>query len=249
LLSGTVRAGWKENGGVLSAITSASNFMMVRPSFPPPVPGEILTLPPLHIRSTPTSGDPKDVAEVLFDYRVTVGAAGPSGADKFNLSLSGTTSATSAQYDFGGGPVNADAFIAVDFFMMSFAPVPPDINAFIGLPALPSLTTLAPNVESLNATVEIGPYSAPTTIVMAPGSGATLLPFVLDPFTTDFFRYKFSYQLLTPYGTDPSVEISLQGGMEQTNAVPELGLSAAPLALLLGSLGLLERKMRRKAAV
>ena len=37
--------------------------------------------------------------------------------------------------------------------------------------------------------------------------------------------------------------------MERADAVPELGLATAPLALLLGGLGLLGRKKRRQAAV
>jgi hypothetical protein len=247
-VSGTVRAGWKETGGPGSAITPGSSFMLAGPTFPPLTPGQVLTRPPLHLSSMPGSGNPKDIAEVRLDYSVTVGAAGAGGSDKFNLALSGTTSATNARYDFGGGLVPADAFIAVDFFMLTAAPVPAATNAVIGLPALPSLTTSPPNVESLSAVIQIGPFSAPTTITMAPGSGATLLPLVLNTATNDVFQYKFSYQLLTPYGTDPSVAIALEGSMVRTNAVPELGLAAGPLALLLGGLGLLEKTRRRQAS-
>lgn len=248
IVTGSVRAGWKENGGAAEVSTAALSFLSAAP-FPPLTPGQVLTGAPPHLTSLPMSGDPKDRAAVKLTYDVTVGAAGPGSSDKFTLGISATTSAVTAQYDFGGGLVNADAFVAVDFAIMTSSPVPAATLASFGLPSLPALTASPPNVESLNAKAEIGPYGAPTTtIVMTPGYAGSVLPLVLGPFTSEFFIYSLSYRLLTPYGTDPSVAIALEGSMERTNAVPELGLAAGPLALLLGGLGLLEKTRRRQAS-
>ena len=110
-MTGSIRAGWKEHGGAGEAISSASGFLLAGPSFPPLTPGQVLTATPLHLSIAPSSGAPKDNAEVSLAYSVTVGALGPTSSDKFNLSFSGVTSATSALVDFGGGLVAADAFI------------------------------------------------------------------------------------------------------------------------------------------
>ena len=74
-----------------------------------------------------------------------------------------------------------------------------------------------------------------------------MLPLVLGPVTSEFFIYSLSYRLRTPYGTDPSVTLGIEGTMERTAAaVPELGPWAGPVALLFSGLGLLGR--RRSAA-
>ena len=245
-ISGSIRAGWKENGGVGESITSASGFLLAGPSYPPLAPGQVLNGTPLNLSIAPTSGDTKDKAEVTLNYSVTVGAAGPGSSDKFNLDFSGETSATNARVDFGGGLVPADAFIAVDVTLMTFAPVPAATLASIGLPALPLLTALPPNVESLSAMVKVGPFGAPTTIIsMGPGASALTLPLVLDTATTDMLEYSLKYTLLTPYGTDPSVSFNLEGSMERSS-VPEIGFTTAPVALFAGAFAVLESRTRRR---
>ena len=143
----------------------------------------------------------------------------------------------------------ADAFIMAELTLIVPAPVPAATLASIGLPALPSLSAGPPNVETLSATVKVGPFGAPTTVItQGPGSSALTLPLMLDPATTEQFEYKLTYTLLTPYGTDPSVSFNLEGSMERSS-VPELGLGSAPLSLLCGAAALLESRRRRKLPV
>lgn len=252
-VSGSINAGWKQSGGAATLSTQANGFLLAGPSSPPLTPGQVLTAPTLALTMLPTTGAPKDKAQVSLDYGVTVGGAGPGGSDKFSFAIRAETSAVSAQVDFGGavGLANADAFITVDFILQSFAPIPASTLASIGLPALPTLSAPAPNVETMVTTARIGPYGAwTTTIVMDPGYAGSIVPLVLDPATSDSFLYRMSYTLLTPYGTDPSVALDFEGSMARAEAVPEIGLSGVPLGLLAGALSLLEARFhgqRRRA--
>ena len=246
-ISGSVTAGWQQSGGAAQYGLSSSTFLLAGPTFPPLVPGEILTGTPATATALPTIGAAKDKAEVTLAYSVTVGAAGPGGADKFNFSIQAETSAVSSQFDFGPGVgvANADAFIIADFTLMTFAPIPAATFASMGLPALPTLGVPSPNIETMSTTARVGPYGAwTTTIIMTPGFAGSTLPLALDPAAGDSFLYRMIYTLTTPYGTDPSVSLAFEGSMERSS-VPEIGFVAAPLGLLCVAFGLVESRQRR----
>lgn len=248
MFSGSVSAGWRQRGTDSAFFTRSSSFLLAGPSNPPLTPGQVLTVAPVFAGMLPTAGDAKDTAHVTLGYSVTVGAAGPGGSDTFNLAFSGETSALRALVPFDGSPEPADAFIAVAMKLIIPSPVPAATFASIGLPALPLLSAPPPNVESLSATLKVGPYGAPTTVItLGPGSSALTLPLVLDPATTDMLEYTLTYKLLTPYGTDPSVSFSLEGSMERSS-VPEIGLMRAPIALLGALAGLIDSRSRRPRA-
>jgi hypothetical protein len=246
-LSGSINAGWRQSGGAAVVSVSTTSFLLAGPSNPPLTPGQILTGAPLNLTFLPNSGETKDKAQASLQYSVTVGAAGPGGSDKFNFAFSAETSAMDAKVDFGAGigVANADAYAVVDFFIQSSAPIPASTLASIGLPAIPTLSAPAPSIETLVTTARIGPYGAwTTTIVMDPGYGGSVLPLVLGPSASDAFLYRMTYTILTPYGSDPSVSFAFEGTMARAEAVPEIGLSGAPLGVLLGALGLLEAGLR-----
>jgi hypothetical protein len=77
---------------------------------------------------------------------------------------------------------------------------------------------------------------------MGPGDAGFSIPIPLDPATTEQFSYKLRYSLLTPFGTDPSIDLSLQGKLE-TATVPEPG------SLLIVSSSLLLLPIRRRKQV
>lgn len=218
-ISGRIVAGWKEHGGPGVASSEATSFLIAGPTDPPLVPGQILTGDPLALSILPGAGDPKDRAEVSLAYGVTVGTPSVDSFDRFRFNIDATTSATTARYDFGAGLVPADAFVFVDVQMMSAAPMPAATLAALELPGLPSLTAGDPHVEALGVAAEIGPFGVPTTTwTMAPGDGPLTVPFVLED-VSDVFVYMLRYELLTPYGSDPTVSISLEGGAARV--VPE----------------------------
>lgn len=242
-ISAKVYAGWYEDGGLGADVVDSSSFLLAS-TFPPRVPGETLTGTSLFLNHLPDSGAPKDKAEVQLDYSVVVGDATAGSSDAFFFRIQGTTSAVLAKHDFGLGLVNANAFIAVEVDLVIPAPVPAASLARFGFPALPSLTTLPPNIESLSANGVLGPFFGPPTgtWTMGPGDAGFSIPISLDPATTEQFSYKLRYSLLTPFGTDPSIDLSLQGKLE-TATVPEPG------SLLIVSSSLLLLSIRRRKQI
>lgn len=241
-ISATIYSGWHEQGGLGSDVVSSSSFLLV-PVFPPRTPGEILNGSSLFLSRLPDSGNPKDKAEVQLDYSVVVGDLTAGSSDAFFFRLQGTTSAVLAKHDFGFGLVNANAFIAVEVDLIIPAAIPAASLARFGFPSLPSLTTLPPNVETLSAEGVIGPFFGPPrgTWTMGPGDPGFSVPIDLNPFTTEQFSYKLRYSLLTPFGTDPSIDLSLQGNLESA-VVPEPG----SLLAVSGSLLCFAASQRRK---
>lgn len=247
MVSGSVAAGWKQSGGAGLVMTPATTVFLAGPSFPPLVPGQVLTAAPASATLLPTSGDAKDKAQVTLSASVTVGDAGPTGFDTFNVSIFSETSAVNAKVDFGPGIglQNADAVVIADFMLVTFAPIPAVPFATIGLPAIPALSAPPPNIETLTATARMGPYGAwTTTIVMGPGYAGSVLPLTIGSSSSDAFMYRLTYTITTPYGTDPSVSLAFEGSME-TASVPEIGLMTLPVALLAALAGLLESRSRR----
>lgn len=247
MVSGSVTAGWRQSGGAATVSTSASSFKLVN-SFPPRTPGEVINGSTLHLTSLPFSGGTKDKAEVSLAYGVTVGTLSPTSSDKFNFTINAQTSATTAQVDFGGavGVANADAFVEAEFLFQTFSPVPPSALAAVAMPALPILSPETGTVKTMNATADIGPFFAPTRIVMGEGFPGSIEPLRLDPATTDAFIYRMKYSMVTSYGFDPTVSLAFEGSMERSS-VPEIGMVHAPLALLAALAGLIESRSRRSS--
>ena len=98
-LSAQIETGFRasDGGGIIS--TKASTFMLVLPGRDG-VPGLLIESNPLSVTQIPTSGAAKDVATGEFKFSFTVGQADVSASDRFDFSLTSTTSASEALVNF-----------------------------------------------------------------------------------------------------------------------------------------------------
>ena len=207
------------------------------------VPGLLIESNPLSVTQTPTSGAAKDVATGEFKFSFTVGQADVSASDRFDFSLTSTTSASEALVNFGSGLVHADAFFHASLTLITNGPIRGDVGAFFGLPDMP---TLHSSTETMTAKVTKGPYSGPTTLAtLIPGDTGVEVPLTMATWDQQF-TYTFTYEIVTPYGTDPTYAYALSGVTGSAAAVPEPSTYAA----IFGSLALVGTAIvRRKRRV
>lgn len=224
-IEATIRSGFREAGGPGEVATTDSGFLSVVPDVHPP--GTTLTmtsstsgLSQLEVNSLPDTGDSKDGAQGALSLGFTIGTA--TTDDSFFFSLDSTTSAVTAMVDFGSGAVPADAFFEARVRLLTFAPatIP---GAVLRLPDLPELTS--PSTETMLATIDSYLGGSPFAGFMAPGDAGIVLPIELIDFT-ESLEYDFQYSIVTPHGTDPTIDYSFAG----SSAVPEPG--SGVLALL-----------------
>ena len=220
-----LEAGFRKVGGSAVLATSNSTFMLVTPG--DVVPGQVFASAPLSVSQSPTAGAAKDGAQGEFQFSFTVGQAGVLANDRFDFSLTNTTSALGALVDFGGGPVPAAAYFRAELTLRTMGPIRDTVGAFFGLPDMPDLHS---PTESMTATVTKGPYLAPTTLAtLGPGDTGVDVALTMASWQ-EAFAYKFIYEITTPYGTDPTYAYNLSG-VAGTAVVPEpstlalLGLS------------------------
>ncbi len=218
-ISANIEAGFRESlgGGVIA--TKNQTFMLVRPD-PEAVPGLVFASTPISVTQAPASGEAKDVASGALNFSYTVGPAGASANDHFDFSLTSTTSAMNAMVDFGGGLVHADAFFHASLTLRTMGPINDAVGAFFGLPDMPSLSS---PTESMTAIVTKGLWSAPGTLAtLHPGDTGSEVSLTMSRWDQEFV-YTFTYDIVTPYGTDPTYSYDLSGaaGVAAAPAVPE----------------------------
>ena len=231
-----IQAGFRESGGGGMVEVKNQTFMLVGPS-PDIVPGMVIESTPISVTMAPASGNAKDVASGELKFSFTVGEDDAASSDRFDFSLTSTTSASEALYDFGGGLVPVDAYFRVALSLRTMGPMNPALDAFFGLPDMPTLNS--PLTESMMVKVKKGPWSGPDTLAtMLPGDTGVSVPLSMDSWS-DTFTYDFTYEIMTPYGTDPTYSYSLSG---------DAGVAAVPepaSALMIGFGGLLVVGYRR----
>lgn len=237
--SADIQSGFHESGGVGIVEVKKSTVMLVGPS-PDVVPGLVLNSTPISAIQMPTSGNPKDVASGELRFSYTVGLADASANDHFGFSLTNTTSASHALVDFGSGPVPADAYFHASLKLVTMGPIGPAIGAVFGLPDMPSLNS---PTESMTAGATKGPWSAPAELVsLLPGDTGVEVALTMTSWA-DQFTYYFTYDIVTPYGTDPTYSYAL-GGVAGVAAIPEPSTARlSTLALVFGGLLLRRRGM------
>lgn len=227
---GSITTGFRETGGPGLLLSTNEFFTLIYPDGPLSFPNAMSTNT-LAFTSYPTTGLPKDMSGAVLDFVWTTGTPTSSSTDKFDVRIQATNSAELAFVDFGSGAVQADAVVQAKFVVESSYPLSTAYGAFLELPAMASLTTVSPNIESMGAVATIGPYGGPATVsyTRVPGDPALVIP--LDLAVSDFFRYELNYDLVTPFGTDPGVDYGFSGGAATTVPEPStaalLGLSAA----------------------
>lgn len=230
------QAGFCESSGGGMVEVKNQTFMLVGPS-PDIVPGMVIESTPISVTMAPTSGNAKDIATGELKFSFTVGADDPSSSDRFDFSLTSTTSASEALYDFGSGLVPVDAYFRAVLTLRTMGPMNPALDAFFGLPDMPALNS--PLTESMMVKVKKGPWSGPDTLVtMLPGDTGVSVPLSMDSWS-DTFTYEFTYEIITPHGTDPTYSYALSGS-SGVAAVPE-----PASALMIGFGGLLVISYRR----
>ena len=240
-MGGSVVTGFRESGGPgLLLSTNAVLFPLINPDGPADVPGFSFTNWGAWT-NFPTSGLAKDMAGAILDISWTTGTTEPDSFDSFDVRIRATNSAEGAMVDFGAGAVQADGVVRVNFFLQSPGPLFVEGGtAGLELPAMQSLTAPAPNIESLIAVATIARYgeSPTTTYTRLPGDDALVIPLELSG--SQEFRYELSYELITPYGTDPGVDYSFSGGAATT--VPEPSTYALLAMSAAGALWLARRR-------
>ena len=230
------QAGFRESGGGGMVEVKNQTFMLVGPS-PDIVPGMVIESTPISVTMAPASGNAKDVASGELKFSFTVGEDDASSSDRFDFSLTSTTSASEALYDFGGGLVPVDAYFRAVLRLTTMGPMNPALDAFFGLPDMPTLNS--PLTESMVVKVKKGPWSGPATLsTMLPGDTGVSVPLSMDSWS-DTFTYEFTYEIITPHGTDPTYSYALNGS-SGVAAVPE-----PASALMIGFGGLLIVGYRR----
>ena len=181
-----------------------------------------------------------------MNFSFTVGQDGTSANDRFDFSLSSTTSASNALVMFNSkkGPVHADAFFRATLTLFTMGPIDKAVDGYFGLPDMPTLHSLT---ETMTAKVTKGPYSGPTTLAtLIPGDTGVEVPLTMATWDQQF-TYTFTYEIVTPYGTDPTYAYALSGVTGSAAAVPEPSTYAA----IFGSLALVGTAIvrRRKKAL
>ena len=231
-----IQAGFRESGGGGMVEVKKQAFMLVGPS-PDIVPGMVIESTPISVTMAPASGNAKDVASGEMKFSFTVGEDDAASSDRFDFFLTSTTSASEALYDFGGGLVPVDAYFRASLSLRTMGPMNPALDAFFGLPDMPALNS--PLTESMMVKVKKGPWSGPDTLVtMLPGDTGVSVPLSMDSWS-DTFTYEFTYEIITPHGTDPTYSYALSGS-SGVAAVPE-----PASALMIGFGGLLVISYRR----
>ena len=115
-------------------------------------------------------------------------------------------------------------------------PIRDSVGAFFGLPDMPILSS---PTESMTATVTKGPWATPATLAtLLPGETGVEVPLTMSLWSEQF-AYHFTYDIVTPYGTDPTYSYSLNGEAGIA-AIPEPTSTLSTLALI--SSGLLLRR-------
>lgn len=220
---GNIVTGFRESAGPGTLLTTNTQTLLVAPDFPDPTTPGLVFSNGVGFTSYPASGLPKDMSGGYLYFTYTVGDGTSTSSDSFNFGISATNSAASAMVDFGSGLAQADAFFQASFSLTSAWPLETSAGAMLGLPAMPSLTTTSPHIESMIAVATLGPFGSPTTTyTRVPGDASLVVPVSLPE--GDFFEYKLDYTLLTPYGSDPAVSYQLSGSM--ATAVPEPSTTA-----------------------
>lgn len=240
-MGGSIVTGFRESGGPgLLLSTNFVLFPMINPDGPADVSGFSFTNSG-GWTNLPTSGLAKDMAGAILDISWTTGTTEPDSFDSFDVRIRATNSAEAAMVDFGAGAVEADGVVRVNFFLQSPGPLFVEGGtADLELPAMQLLTAPAPNIESLTAVATIARYGEPptTTYTRLPGDDALVIPLELSG--SEEFRYELSYELITPYGTDPGVDYSFSGGAATT--VPEPSTYALLAMSAAGALWLARRR-------
>ncbi len=237
---GTIQAGFRESSGVGRVETASSTFMLAGPGSGA-APGQVFNSTPVSVMQLPTLGAAKDVAGGGLSFSYTVGSADPSTYDRFDISLNSSTSASDALVNFGGGLVHADAYFRAVLSLQTAGPINSSIGAYFGLPDMPALSS--PTTETMIAKVTKGLYASPGTLAtLFPGDTGVDIPLTMATWS-EAFTYTFTYEIVTPYGSDPTYSYDLSGAAGAA-AVPE----PSTLALLgLGSLGLAACRRKRTA--
>ena len=199
-----VRAGFREHGGTAEVAATRSGTLNIAPFGT--VPGEVFTLPDVTALRVPGEGASKDKASGAMGFSYKAGSA--TTDDKFDFTITTTTSAVSAKQSFAGGPlVPADAFVECDLYMRTFAPV--SGTASLRIPDLPNLTS--PDTEAMLAVFSMLPAGTPASYsgFTAPGDPGFTLPMAMAPGAS--FEYHLHYEIVTPYGEDPETTYTLVG--------------------------------------
>ena len=234
-LSANIESGYRESDGGGVMATKNSTSMLVLPGRDG-TPGLLIESMPISVTQSPTSGNIKDIATGEFKFSFTVGQLDASANDRFDFSLTNTTSAWNALVDFGAGPVHADAFFHASLTLVTMGPIRDSVGAFFGLPDMPILSS---PTESMTATVTKGPWATPATLAtLLPGETGVEVPLTMSLWSEQF-TYHFTYDIVTPYGTDPTYSYSLNGEAGIA-PIPEPTSTLSTLALI--SSGLLLRR-------
>lgn len=169
---------------------------------------------------TPDSGLPKDYISSHSEFQYHVGDA--TTADSFSLVLNAHVSAQAAQLS----GANADAQLVVSWHL----------NLEPGSFAAATQFTF-PDLTALNSQ---GVWSANWVQHLAAGSNSIDVTHGgSEPEQqTGFYSYDVTYTLDVPYGTDPDINVTLNGGVTVTpvpevDAVWQMSLLALPAWLLL----------------
>ncbi len=169
---------------------------------------------------TPNSGAAKDYISSHSEFQYHVGDA--TTADDFSLVLHAHVSAQSAQ--LSGSP--ADAKLVVNWHML----IEPGSYAAVTTFNFPNVTALTTQGSWSASWVQHPSLGVPNSMDVTQGGS--------EIEQGGFYTYDVTYTLDVPFGTDPDINVTLDGGVAVT-PVPEVGtlwqmsLLALPAALLL----------------